>query len=236
MTRDIYTDTHSHLVKIPCALHGLLLLPKNSSSTALQVQTRTEASTSMAVVYKVITVGSPSVGKSSICIHAINNKNIEENEVTVGATFFVLALEVDGVPVKFEIWDTGGQERFQSLVPLYYRNAHAAIVVYNVTDKSTFDKVDYWVQKLRKYDNTNTVIALVGNKADLKSEQVVSTREGRKYAESNGLIFLETSAKTGINVKNVFIAISRDIKNKSPVPSPDKVLQKTTSQQTSCCH
>uniref|UniRef100_UPI0035901F29 uncharacterized protein isoform X2 n=1 Tax=Myxine glutinosa TaxID=7769 RepID=UPI0035901F29 len=195
MTRDIYTDTHSHLVKIPCALHGLLLLPKNSSSTALQVQTRTEASTSMAVVYKVITVGSPSVGKSSICIHAINNKNIEENEVTVGATFFVLALEVDGVPVKFEIWDTGGQERFQSLVPLYYRNAHAAIVVYNVTDK-----------------------------------------EGRKYAESNGLIFLETSAKTGINVKNVFIAISRDIKNKSPVPSPDKVLQKTTSQQTSCCH
>ena len=141
--------------------------------------------------------------------------------------------------IKFEIWDTAGQERFASLAPMYYRNAQSALVVYDLTKPTSLVKARHWVAELQRQASPGIVIALVGNKLDLTNEQTtedtaihgddegsttetaeaesdgdarkISTKEGREYAEEEGLLFFETSAKSGVNVQEVFTAIANAI-------------------------
>lgn len=131
--------------------------------------------------------------------------------------------------IKFEIWDTAGQERFASLAPMYYRNAQAALVVYDITKPTSLIKAKHWVAELQRQASPGIVIALVGNKLDLASEtpstdvdagddgedsgdaRKVSTDEAKAYAEEESLLFFETSAKTGANVSEVFTAIANAI-------------------------
>lgn len=130
--------------------------------------------------------------------------------------------------IKFEIWDTAGQERFASLAPMYYRNAQAALVVYDLTKPTSLIKAKHWVAELQRQASPGIVIALVGNKLDLTSDSAgtagegetaggdedarkVSTEEAKTYAEEEGLLFFETSAKTGYNVTEVFTAIANAI-------------------------
>jgi Ras-related protein Rab-5C len=132
--------------------------------------------------------------------------------------------------IKFEIWDTAGQERFASLAPMYYRNAQAALVVYDLTKPTSLVKAKHWVAELQRQASPGIVIALVGNKLDLTSNAAaaadaeedadgddsgdarkVSTEEAKAYAEEESLLFFETSAKTGHNVSEVFTAIANAI-------------------------
>lgn len=141
--------------------------------------------------------------------------------------------------IKFEIWDTAGQERFASLAPMYYRNAQSALVVYDLTKPTSLVKARHWVAELQRQASPGIVIALVGNKVDLTNEdsaegttggdsegntdgdageadsdgdaRKISTKEGRDYAEEEGLLFFETSAKSGLNVQEVFTAIANAI-------------------------
>ena len=141
--------------------------------------------------------------------------------------------------IKFEIWDTAGQERFASLAPMYYRNAQSALVVYDLTKPTSLVKARHWVAELQRQASPGIVIALVGNKIDLTNEDTgtsatsndndentsgdageadsegdgrkISTKEGREYAEEEGLLFFETSAKSGLNVQEVFTAIANAI-------------------------
>lgn len=130
--------------------------------------------------------------------------------------------------IKFEIWDTAGQERFASLAPMYYRNAQAALVVYDLTKPTSLIKAKHWVAELQRQASPGIVIALVGNKLDLTNEsgeadaeaddgeesgdaRKVSTEEAKTYAEEENLLFFETSAKTGHNVSEVFTAIANAI-------------------------
>lgn len=109
--------------------------------------------------------------------------------------------------------DTAGQERYKSLAPMYYRNAHCAIVVYDITEEDSLENAKAWIRELQRHADANITIALVGNKLDLEDRRAVPTEDGAKYAESEGLMFLETSAKTPTNIDKLF----KDVANKLPL-------------------
>lgn len=145
------------------------------------------------------------------------------------AAFLTQKCNLPSRTIKFEIWDTAGQERFASLAPMYYRNAQAALVVYDLTKPTSLVKAKHWVAELQRQASPGIVIALVGNKLDLTSDSApaeddedadgedsgdarkVSTEEAKAYAEEESLLFFETSAKSGHNVTEVFTAIANAI-------------------------
>ncbi|GLI72964.1 vacuolar protein sorting-associated protein 21 [Penicillium ochrochloron] len=204
---------------------------------------------------KLVLLGEAAVGKSSLVLRFVNNDFQENKEPTIGAAFLTQKCTLPTRTIKFEIWDTAGQERFASLAPMYYRNAQAALVVYDVTKPSSLTKAKHWVAELQRQASPGIVIALVGNKLDLTNDggdaagasvapqvesesagqdgeegageeaegqlpasgdaRKVSTREASTYADEEGLLFFETSAKIGTNVVEVFTAIANAIPESS---------------------
>ncbi|OAY65651.1 Ras-related protein Rab5, partial [Ananas comosus] len=170
---------------------------------------------------KLVLLGDMGAGKSSLVLRFVKGQFLEFQESTIGAAFFSQTLALSDATVKFEIWDTAGQERYHSLAPMYYRGAAAAIIVYDITSTESFERAKKWVQELQKQGNPNMVMALAGNKADLEEKRKVATEasfmnplqnyeynlEACTYAEENGLFFIETSAKTAINVNDIFYEI-----------------------------
>ena len=141
-------------------------------------------------------LGESAVGKSSLVLRFVKGQFHEFQESTIGAAFLTQTVCLDDTTVKFEIWDTAGQERYHSLAPMYYRGAKAAIIVYDITSTNSFSRAKEWVQELRQQViNQNIIIALAGNKSDLISKRMVEYDDANSYAEENGLLFMETSAK-----------------------------------------
>ncbi|KAJ7403454.1 Ras-related protein Rab-17 [Pitangus sulphuratus] len=157
--------------------------------------------------YKVVLLGSMSVGKSSLAYRYVKN-DFREILPTVGCSFFTHTHNLEEATVKFEIWDTAGQEKYQSVCHLYYRNAHAALLVYDIAKKETLKKAKLWLEELeKKFLPNEIVIALVGNKTDLAAEREVTTEEGAELAQTKGLLFMETSARSNHQVNDIFMAI-----------------------------
>lgn len=166
---------------------------------------------------KLVLLGEAAVGKSSLVLRFVNDDFQENKEPTIGAAFLTQKCTLDERMVKFEIWDTAGQERFASLAPMYYRNAQAALVTYDLTKASSLDKAKHWINELHRQASPQITIALVGNKLDLciegdeEDRRMVSSDEARAFADENNLLFFETSAKTGEAVKEVFEAMAEKI-------------------------
>lgn len=180
------------------------------------MDTTTKPTTSV----KLVLLGEAAVGKSSLVLRFVSDDFQENKEPTIGAAFLTQKCSLPSRTIKFEIWDTAGQERFASLAPMYYRNAQAALVVYDVTKPTSFIKARHWVNELKAQASPGIIIALVGNKLDLvdsgeeenaESVRKVDTEEGQKLADDEGLLFFETSAKSGHNVLQVFLAIANKI-------------------------
>ncbi|CAL9690474.1 unnamed protein product [Knipowitschia caucasica] len=157
--------------------------------------------------FKLVLLGDMAVGKSSLVLRFVKGQFDEFQETTIGAAFLAQSVCLDDTTVKFEIWDTAGQERYHSLAPMYYRGAQAAIVVFDITKPDTFERAKAWVKELQRQASPNIVIALAGNKADLSEKRLVEFEEAQTYAEDTGLLFMETSAKTAMNVNELFLAI-----------------------------
>ncbi|OAA37107.1 Rab5-like protein ypt51 [Beauveria brongniartii RCEF 3172] len=195
---------------------------------------------------KLVLLGEAAVGKSSLVLRFVNNDFQENKEPTIGAAFLTQKCNLPTRTIKFEIWDTAGQERFASLAPMYYRNAQAALVVYDITKPTSLIKAKHWVAELQRQASPGIVIALVGNKLDLASEPAsgdngddgddsgdarkVPTDEAKAYAEEESLLFFETSAKTGVNVSEVFTAIANAIPETSLKSARGAGTTNTTSR------
>lgn len=160
---------------------------------------------------KICLLGDSGVGKSSIVLRFVRDQYKESLESTIGASFMTKHLVVDGNTFIFQIWDTAGQEKYRSLAPMYYRGAAAAIVVYDITRENSFPAVREWVSELNKNTSGSIVLAIAGNKCDLEELREVKTEEAQSYATDIGGIFVETSALTAINVKELFESIARKL-------------------------
>uniref|UniRef100_A0A8V5H9I2 Ras-related protein Rab-17 n=1 Tax=Melopsittacus undulatus TaxID=13146 RepID=A0A8V5H9I2_MELUD len=191
--------------------------------------------------YKVVLLGSTSVGKSSLAYRYVRN-DFKESLPTVGCSFFTQTLHMEVATVKLEIWDTAGQEKYHSVCHLYYRGAHAALLVYDITNKETLNRAKLWLRDLEKeFLPDEIVIALVGNKVDLAAEREVTTEEGEEFARTRGLLFMETSAKSNHQVNDIFMAIAQELlqrEQKARAPSPhgrSAVSLGESRVRTGCC-
>eukprot|EP01105_Mastigella_eilhardi_P014378 TRINITY_DN3272_c1_g1_i3.p1 TRINITY_DN3272_c1_g1~~TRINITY_DN3272_c1_g1_i3.p1 ORF type:complete len:195 (-),score=62.90 TRINITY_DN3272_c1_g1_i3:43-627(-) len=130
---------------------------------------------------------------------------------TIGVDFKLRSVNIDDKLVKLQIWDTAGQERFRNITSSYYRGANGVLIVYDVTDASSFDKVQYWMKELKPHTHEQVRLMLVGNKIDMAAQRVVNTAQGQKLSSELGLRLFETSAKTDTNVTEAFMTLAQDI-------------------------
>ena len=162
------------------------------------------------ISFKLIVIGDSGVGKSCLTNKATKNIFEENYNATIGFEFFNFNIKFGDKIIKLQIWDTCGQELYRSLITNFYRNSSLAIIVYTVTDRTTFENIDLWYKELRTHSNPNVKVFLIGNKIDLADQRKIQTEEGQKYADQYKINkFIETSAKTGFNAKNLFIEAAK---------------------------
>ena len=167
-------------------------------------------------VFKIIVLGDSGYGKSSIVFRILKNEFLSKKEPTIGLDFATKTIcHNTGKLIKFQIWDTAGQEKYHSLAPMYYRGAAVAIVVYDVTRKSSFTTLQMWIKELRQLGPEDIVIVIAANKCDLENQREVETETAKTYAKSveqaggTGALFFETSAKEDTNVAQMFSELSK---------------------------
>ncbi|XP_052053107.1 ras-related protein Rab-26 isoform X2 [Apodemus sylvaticus] len=226
------------------------------------------------VAFKVMLVGDSGVGKTCLLVRFKDGAFLAGTFIsTVGIDFRNKVLDVDGMKVKLQIWDTAGQERFRSVTHAYYRDAHALLLLYDITNKDSFDNIQAWLTEIQEYAQQDVVLMLLGNKVDSTQERVVKREDGEKlakvsqiregeegaleiltlglppcaqhpagssYLQEYGLPFMETSAKTGLNVDLAFTAIAKELKQRSvKAPSEPRFrlhdYVKREGQGVSCC-
>jgi len=161
--------------------------------------------------FKLVLLGNAGVGKSCIVLRFVRDEFSEYNETTIGAAFLTKNLFLEDCNVKCELWDTAGQERYRSLAPMYYRGAQAAVVVYDITSRESYDGAKTWVNELRRRGDPSIVICLCGNKADMRDRRKVDAEEAREYAAEGGMLFVETSAKDSSNIERLFLDVARKV-------------------------
>jgi len=165
-------------------------------------------------LFKLILVGDSYVGKTNILSKYIKNEFNLSTKSTVGVEFGTKILKIEDKIIKAQIWDTAGQERYKSITSTYYKGAKGAFIVYDITNRLTFESVDKWIQDLNLNSDKNITLLLIGNKKDLADKRDVTTEEGEEKAKSFGLAFLETSALTGENIDKVFDNMLKEVYTK----------------------
>jgi len=160
--------------------------------------------------YKVVFVGNQSSGKTSLVERFVNNIFSEKENSTIGVDFLTKNVELDDNNRMFlNLWDTSGQEKFDSILTGYFRGCDAAVIVYDVTDRNSFNDVEKWFTKIRHQASRSPIMFIVGTKADMKAE--VTPDEARTLAMNLGTFQLTASAKTGHNVRNLFTSLCQEL-------------------------
>ncbi|RHZ67813.1 hypothetical protein Glove_299g16 [Diversispora epigaea] len=194
---------------------------------------------------KILLIGNSNVGKSSLLLRFTDDTFLpqESAAATIGVDFKVRYIVIDDKKYKLTIWDTAGQERFRALTSTYYRGAQGVILVYDVSNRETFEQLDNWFHELHLYcTNKDVVKMIVGNKVDKEHSRIISSKEAEAYADKAKTLFVECSAKTRFGVEEVFEKLVKKILEK---PSLQKKIEPqiqvtkrevpTNTQSTYCC-
>ena len=155
-------------------------------------------------LFKYIIIGDSSVGKSNLLLRYSHNKFTDDYQATIGVEFGAKNTQINGKTCRIQIWDTAGQENFRSITRAYYKNSVCALVVYDITNRESFNNVQTWIEDCLSQSPKTVLLVLVGNKIDLKDSRKVTLDEGKELAEKNKMLFFECSAKNGDNVNEIF--------------------------------
>ena len=195
--------------------------------------------------FKLIVIGDSSVGKSCLTTQAVRNKFIDFYQTTVGFEFLTFNLRINTNVVKLQVWDTCGQEVYKSLISNFYRNSSLALIVYAINNRNSFEHAEIWLNELKNKSNPKVRIFLVGNKCDLENTRVVSKEEGENFKNEKNLDkFIETSAKTGENARNVMLQAAKILykdylkvkeKIKNDGSDGDTLERKNGKNRSKCC-
>lgn len=154
--------------------------------------------------FKLVFLGEQSVGKTSLITRFMYDSFDNTYQATIGIDFLSKTMYLEDRTVRLQLWDTAGQERFRSLIPSYIRDSTVAVVVYDITNVNSFQQTTKWIDDVRTERGSDVIIMLVGNKTDLADKRQVSIEEGERKAKELNVMFIETSAKAGYNVKQLF--------------------------------
>ena len=199
-------------------------------------------------LFKLIIVGDTNVGKTNIMSKYIKDQFNITSKSTIGVEFGTKILEIDNKKVKAQIWDTAGQERYKSITSAYYKGAKGAFIVYDITNKSTFESVDKWIKDLNSYGDKNLTMLLIGNKSDLEDKRIINKEEGEEKAKSFELGFIETSAYNGDNIDQAFdimlkevlkrYIVENDVNNdefEGGIGNNIELIKKNENKKKKCC-
>lgn len=166
------------------------------------------------LLFKILLIGESGVGKSSILLRFAEDSFQDVQGVTIGVDFKIRTIVIDGKRVKLQIWDTAGQERFRTVARAYFRGTHGVIVVYDITNRNSFNAMHYWFEQLAIYAPSNCIKLIVGNKLDRAFDRAVSSEEAAAHAQEQNVLYLETSAREKTNILEAFEMLAREIKNR----------------------
>ena len=189
-------------------------------------------------LFKLLLIGDSGVGKTCILFRFSDDAFNSTFISTIGIDFKIKTIELHGKKIKLQIWDTAGQERFQTITTSYYRGAMGIMLVYDITQSSSFGNINKWLRNIEDHATDNVAKLILGNKCDMEARRVVPFEQGEQLAKSKGLKFLETSAKANINIDKAFTMIADDILQKTPNPSlrpVDPIINPSESQSSSGC-
>jgi len=190
-------------------------------------------------LFKLLLIGDSGVGKSSLLLRFADDTFTESYISTIGVDFKIRTVQLEGKTVKLQIWDTAGQERFRTITSSYYRGAQGIIIVYDVTDKDSFNNVKQWLHEIDRYASEDVKKLLVGNKSDLDDKRETTYAEAEEEAKNLRMQFLETSAKNSTNVEKAFMAMAKEIKasyvNTNTNNNADPSLPPVVDNKKGCC-
>lgn len=169
-------------------------------------------STQYDYLFKILLIGDSGVGKSCLLLRFADDTFTDSYISTIGVDFKIRTLELDDKIVKLQIWDTAGQERFRTITSSYYRGAHGIMMVYDITDKISFNNIKHWMSEVERYSSKNAKTILIGNKSDIISKRQVEFEIAEQFAKEQEIPFLETSAKKADNVDEAFTQMARCIR------------------------
>jgi small GTP-binding protein len=198
----------------------------------------------LTLILNIIIVGETGVGKTSLLNRYTQEEFIEKTRPTIGVDYLIKLHTINGKKLNVRFWDTAGQEKYKAICKKFYKDAHGVVLVYDVTDKDSFNYVANWKKEIEENCKKGVVVLLIGNKSDIIEKKTVSEEDGRAYAETNGFYFLETSAKLDTNVTEAFNIIVEKAAEKplkeieeeeKPDQKPFPRFEFQDEKRNSCC-
>ena len=187
-------------------------------------------------LFKILLLGETGVGKSSIIVRYCDDKFHNTYMSTIGVDFTIKTVYYNNRVCKFQIWDTAGQERFRSITSTYYRGASGIILVYDITDRSSFETLNRWISDIKNLCLEDIPVIIVGNKCDCVDLRQVTFTQASEYVNHCRYIYVETSAKTGLGIENIFKTLTLQLTEKQEEENITKlVLPVGTPIKKSCC-